>query len=104
MQRAIQINLAVLLPAPTSSRTDDTPNFEVIFQVPPAHRLVLVRSRSRGGLMWGTYWGHEEYDASGQLIARYESFDEVSIEGHQHRGWCKFDNSKRLVGQSATLG
>jgi hypothetical protein len=54
--------------------------------------------------MWGTYWGHEEYDASGQLIARYESFDEVSIEGHQHRGWCKFDNSKRLVGQSATLG
>ncbi len=104
MQRGIQNNLTVSQPTPTSIRTDDPPNFEAVFQIPSAHRLALVRSRSRGGLVRGTYWEHKEYDASGQMVARYKSFDEVGVEGHHHRGWCKFDGFGQLVRQSATLG
>ena len=48
-------------------------NFEQLFGIPPDHRLMLVRSRSRGGFARAVYWQHDEYDPAGRRIARYES-------------------------------
>ena len=75
-------------------------NFEAIFRVPAAHRLVQVRSRSRAGIVTGTFWDHEEYDELGRLIARYESFDEASPRHETRRaGWRKYDLIGRLVAE-----
>ncbi len=68
------------------------PNFEAIFGVAADHRLEQVRSRSRGGALRGTFWTHEEYDADGRLVARYESFHEFdSAAGTSRSGWVKYD-------------
>ncbi len=71
---------------------DETTNFEAVFEVPSSHRLVAVRSRSRGGPAWGIYWAHEEYDPGGHLVARYESFEELTSQGERRSGWQKFDS------------
>ena len=62
------------------------PNFEALFSIPPTHRLLLVRSRGRGGPMRGEYWTYEEIDEGGNVIARYESYDEIVAEGLAQRG------------------
>jgi hypothetical protein len=68
------------------------PNFEAIFGVAADHRLEQVRSRSRGGALRGTFWTHEEYDADGRLVARYESFREFdAAAGTSRNGWVKYD-------------
>jgi hypothetical protein len=68
------------------------PNFEAIFGVPADHRLEQVRSRSRGGVLGGTFWDHQEYDADGRLVARYESYREVEADsGASRSGWVKYD-------------
>ena len=72
-------------------------NFETLFGTPPHHRLVLIRSRGRGGQMWGEYWTHEEVDQRGTVIARYESYDEVDARGQVRCGWRKYDASGHLV-------
>ena len=72
-------------------------NFESVFQTPMTHRLLVVRSRSRGGLFSAVYWEHEEYDSNGRLICRYKSFDEVSPAGYRRSGWRKYDSAGRLI-------
>jgi hypothetical protein len=75
-------------------------HFEAIFRISPTHRLVAVRSRSRAGRVAGTFWDHEEYDALGRLVARYESFEETSPQGHGRRsGWRKYDIVGRLIAE-----
>ena len=37
-------------------------SFEKIFDVPPTHRLVMVRSRSTGGARGAHSWMHEEFN------------------------------------------
>jgi hypothetical protein len=78
-------------------------NFEAFFRIPPTHRLLVVRSRSRGGLVSAVYWEHEEYDTTGRMIARYKAFEEVSPAGVQQCGWCKYDGNGRLVAQVDSL-
>jgi hypothetical protein len=78
-------------------------NFEAIFRIPPTHRFLVVRSRSRGGLFSAVYWEHEEYDTTGRLIARYKSFEEVSPAGVQQCGWCKYDGNGRRVAEANSL-
>jgi hypothetical protein len=73
------------------------PRFEAVFQVPVQHELVPVRSRSCGGKISRTFWEHEEYDASGRLVARYESFEESGASGQTASGWRKYDPDRRLV-------
>ncbi len=82
----------------------EVPNFEAVFQVPSTHRLLLVRSRSRGGLDPGVYWGHEEYCSAGRLLARYECFEEVSAAGERRCGWRKFDETGQLICTGDDLG
>ena len=75
-------------------------NFEAVFRIPPMHRLVAVRSRSRAGILAGTFWDHEEYDALGRLVARYESFEETNPRSNDRRsGWRKYDVVGRLVAE-----
>ena len=75
------------------------PNFEALFGIPPHHRLWLVRSRGRGGPMWGEYWTHEEVDLNGTVVARYECHEEVDSAGQVQRGWRKYDASGCLIAQ-----
>lgn len=72
-------------------------SFEALFEVPPEHRLVQVRSRSRGGTISGTFLEHEEYDPGGQLIARFETFEETGPTGRTTSGWRRYDQAGRLV-------
>ena len=76
---------------------DDVPKFEVVFAIPATHRLLAVRSRSRGGPAAGNYWEHEEYDATGTRVAHYESFEEMTASGERRCGWRKFDRTGGLV-------
>ena len=82
-------------PATPSIRDDS--NFEAVFHIPDSHYLLVVRSRSRGGFLSGVYWDHEEYDARGELIARYQSFAESDHAGVCRSGWRKYDPAGRLV-------
>jgi hypothetical protein len=75
------------------------PTFEVLFGIPPHHRLWLVRSRGRGGPMWGEYWTHEEVNQGGTVLARYESYDEVDARGQVRGGWRTYDASGCLIAQ-----
>ena len=78
-------------------------NFEASFGIPPAHRLVAVRSRSQGGPTPSVCWEHDEYDASGRLIARYKSFEQVTAAGDRHSGWRKFNSADQLVSERIGL-
>ena len=82
----------------------DDHNFEAIFEIPDSHRLVQVRSKTRGGIMSANYWRHDEYDSDGKLAARYESFEERSAEGGATTsGWHKYDQSGQLLHVSESL-
>lgn len=79
-------------------------NFEALYHVPVTHRLVPVRSRSRGGHYPATYWEHEEYNDLGQLIARYESYAESTPRvGVLRSGWRKYDARGCLVHEGSEL-
>ena len=85
------------------SQPDDR-NFEAIFEIPDSHRLVQVRSKTRGGIIARSYWRHDEYGSDGKLAARYESFEERSAEsGATRSGWHKYDQSGQLLHVSESL-
>jgi hypothetical protein len=74
-------------------------SFEAAFRIPPIHRLEQVKTRARGGIVQGMYWEHREYDTSGSLVARYESFQELAVEVSKCRSeWRKYDRTGQLVG------
>lgn len=76
--------------------------FERLFQIPPSHRLELIRSRGLGGRVQATYWDHEEYNPGGNLVARYRTFEEFDEQrGASSRGWSKYDTCGQLVGEVA---
>ncbi|TNC07260.1 hypothetical protein FF100_33010 [Methylobacterium terricola] len=73
------------------------PVFETIFRTPVEHRLVIRGSRSRGAPMDGVRWFHDEFDAAGVLVARYETYDEIDASGAARCGWRRYDAAGRLV-------
>ena len=73
------------------------PVFETIFRTPVEHRLVIRGSRSRGAPMDGVRWYHDEFDAAGTLVARYETYDETDQDGEARCGWRRYDAAGRLV-------
>jgi hypothetical protein len=72
-------------------------SFEQAFRIPAGHRLEQVKTRACGGVVRGTYWDHEEYDAAGHLVARYHSFLELSDEGMYRCGWRKYNSHGHLI-------
>jgi hypothetical protein len=78
-------------------------NFEQVFAIDPAHQLVLVRSRSRGGALVGQLWTHNEYAPGGRLVARYETYEELNpLTGTRRGGWSKYDQEGRLLATGDT--
>ncbi len=73
------------------------PVFETIFRTPVEHRLVIRGSRSRGAPLDGVRWYHDEFDATGALVARYETYDEADEAGQDRCGWRRYDAAGRLV-------
>lgn len=73
------------------------PVFETIFLIPVEHRLVIRGSRSRGAPTDGVCWYHDEFDAAGALVARYETYDVTDESGQERCGWRRYDAAGRLV-------
>jgi hypothetical protein len=93
----------VSAPASFRSSMHTEPNFEAIFDIPAPHRLLMVRSRSRGGLVAGVYWEHEEYDQRGAFVARFQSFVESDQGGGRMSGWRKYDAAGHVVEEAEWL-
>ena len=73
-------------------------SFEAVFGIPADHRLELVKSRIRGGLIRAEYWRHEEFDANGALVAEYESFSELDpTSAAVNSGWRRYDPDGSLI-------
>ena len=45
-------------------------------------------------------WEHDEYDASGRLVARYKSYEQVSATGEMRCRCQKFDAEGQVIGES----
>ncbi len=80
------------------------PNFECLFGIPSSHRLLLLRTRERGGVLWSLSWTHEAVDPSGVVTARYESYHEIDRVGCTRAGWCKYDHAGRLEDERVFVG
>jgi hypothetical protein len=80
-------------------------NFEAVFQVPSSHHIVAVRSRTQGGMTTTVVWKHDKYDASGQLVARYKSYEHVNAAGERRCRWEKLDaQGKPVTGSQLSDG
>jgi hypothetical protein len=86
----------------SSDLLNEVPNFEAIYRIPLSHNLVAVRSRTQGGSATTVFWEHDEYDASGRLVARYKSFQLVTATGEERSGWQKFDPNGQLLAERET--
>lgn len=67
--------------------------FAQIFAVPREHSLVLLRHSGDGNAP-PEEWHHEERDAQGRLVARYESWEDLT---RRTSGFRKYDAAGRLV-------
>jgi hypothetical protein len=65
MSGQTDLDLADAEPGASHDALFEEYNFEQLFGIPPDHRLMLVRSRSRGGFARAVYWQHDEYDPAG---------------------------------------
>ncbi len=81
----------------------DVPEFERVFRIPSNHQLLAIRSCSRGGPVLAEFWEHEEYGPGGNLVAFYESYEEITPSGPRHGCWRKFDVSGRLITVGGSL-
>ena len=60
--------------------------FEDVFMIPKNHTLKLVKQKLGYS---DEDWTHEEYNAQGQLVARYESWDYLAVGRSHKMGWRK---------------
>src|SRR5829696_2430049 len=103
MRSRMEPHLAPAARVSLSDLFDEVPNFEAIYRIPLSHTLVAVRSRTQGGPTTTVFWEHDEYDASGRLIACYKSFHLVTAVGEQRSGWQKFGREGQLLAENETL-
>lgn len=71
--------------------------FEKVFGTPREHTLKETYFKSSAG---GSrdYWKHEEYDEQGILVARYESWMNLTINGlSTDAGWKKISPTGEIV-------
>lgn len=74
-------------------------SFVQIYAIPREHSLVLLRHSDHGD-MRQEEWHHEERDADGCLVARYESWEDLS---RRISGYRKYDPAGRLLSASDRL-
>jgi hypothetical protein len=74
-------------------------SFAQIFAVPRDHSLILL-AHSGDGCRQPEEWRHEERDAAGRLVARYESWEDLV---RRRSGYRKYDTLGRLVASSDNL-
>lgn len=73
--------------------------FIQIYAIPGEHSLILLR-HSGDGARRMEEWHHEERDADGRLVARYESWEDVS---RRSSGYRKYDPAGQLLSASDRL-
>lgn len=73
--------------------------FSEIYAVPGDHSLVLLR-HSGDAARRKEEWHHEERDAVGRLVARYESWEDAASRSSGYR---KYDPAGRLLSASDRL-
>jgi hypothetical protein len=101
----METNAPQAAPLGPSNLSSKEHNFEAVFQIPSSHDLVVIRSRTQGGETTTVVWEHDEYDASGQLIARYKSYEHVNAAGERRCGWEKLDaRGKPVTGSQLSDG
>ena len=85
------------------TQTRTTP-FEKAFGVPADHTLKQIRYKSKGFLAMFESWTHEEYDAAGNLVARYESWHNTDPKrGKTESGYVKYDSGGQRIGGANEL-
>jgi hypothetical protein len=74
-------------------------DFEQVFDIPEGHTLKETSFRRKGTLAQDEFWKHEEYDAAGNLVARYESWSCTSIKPpfRTQSGFRKYSPSGSLL-------
>lgn len=73
--------------------------FTHIYAIPRQHSLTLLRHFGDGNQV-PEEWLHEERDADGRLVARYESWEDHS---RRASGYRKYDSAGRLLSASDRL-
>ncbi len=68
--------------------------FEQIFKIKEGHALKEVRFRQGN---YDDHWEHEERNAEGEFVARYESWDHMPPRQPHKVGWRKFSPDGRLL-------
>lgn len=67
--------------------------FEKIFGIPVSHTLKQTNYRGKGPVANNESWEHEEYDATGNLVAKYSSWHNTEVynlSGKTNSGWKKY--------------
>jgi hypothetical protein len=71
--------------------------FRRVFQIPADHLLTRTSFRSSAGSQRDR-WTHEEFDPTGKLIAKYESWMNTTIRPLETKsGWRKLDPLGRVL-------
>ncbi len=73
--------------------------FTQIYAIPREHSLILLRHSGDGDTR-PEEWHHEERDAGGRLVARYESWEDLA---QRVSGYRKYDPTGRLLTASDRL-
>ena len=77
--------------------------FRKVFQIPVDHLLTRASFRSLAGSQRDR-WTHEEFDQTGKLIAKYESWMDTTISPLKTvSGWRKTDPSGQVLLESDDL-
>lgn len=78
--------------------------FEEIFDVPSGHTLKKTSYREKGHLGQKEEWKHEELNETGEVVARYKSWDETNVRGFKsNSGYEKYDLDGNVVATGSDL-
>jgi hypothetical protein len=74
--------------------------FKEVFGITKDHTLRLASQRFRYS---DRDWTHEEYDAQGRFVARYQSWDYLLFDKSHKIGWRKLNPDGKLLEQHDDL-
>ena len=77
--------------------------FRAAYNVPKENELIETKNRSKGPMGGFDSWEHEEKDAAGNLIARYESWHSVAPNLKIESGFRKYSPTGDLLDEKKNL-